>query len=205
MTLRFLSRVVVFIAAFLVLGYSLLAVSGVKYAYSGKPQNYLPNPAEGKNINYDLPSAGHIMPDNPMWPIKVLEDRVEFRLSTSNESKAETALTLADKRLSVTLKLWNEGEVNESVQTCQKAVGYLVTASIYARKANEDDADVHELLLKIANSALKHRQVLETMLSEAPEDARPAIHTLLSDPKRVTDEVSALLTASGFEAPQNPF
>lgn len=205
MTLRNFSRLVVFIFAFVILGYSLLEISGVKYAYSGRPSSFLPNPATGKEVIYDLPYAGHVMPDNPLWPIKVLRDRAEFHFAEGNIGKGVEALHLADTRLSMGLKLWNEGEVNTSIETCQKAVGYLVTASIYALNSQQDGDDAHDLLRQIAYSSLKHRQILETMLSEAPEAARPAIHTLLSDPKRVSQEVAASLTANGFEAPENPF
>lgn len=205
MTYRNLGRLVVFILAFTILGYSLFEISGVKYAYSGKPGNYLPNPATGKNVVYDLPYPGKVLPGNPLWPIKVLRDRTEFHFAGSIEDKSKTALDLADKRLSMSLKLWNEGEVSNSIETAQKAVGYLVTSSIYARNAEENGVDVHDLVRLIVLSSLKHRQILETMLSEAPEDARPIIHSLLTDPKRVTDEMSALLTGNGFTAPINPF
>lgn len=205
MTYRNLGRVVVFILAFTILGYSLFEISGVKYAYSGKPGNYLPNPATGKNIVYDLPYPGKILPNNPLWPVKVLRDRAEFHFAGSSQDKAKTALELSDKRLSMALKLWNEGEVSVSIETAQKAVGYLVTASIYAKNAQESGEDVHDLIRVVDLSALKHRQILETMLSEAPEDARPTIHALLTDPKRVAEEMSALLTGNGYTAPQNPF
>lgn len=205
MTYRNLGRILVFIFAFSVLGYSLFEISGVKYAYSGKPQNYLPNPATDKNIVYDLPYPGKVLPDNPLWPVKVLRDRTKFHFLESNLSKASEALALSDKRLSMTLRLWNKGEVSTAVETAQKAVGYLVTASIYAKKEQEAGTDVHDLIWQIDMSALKHRQILETMLSEAPEDARPTIHSLLTEPKRVTEEMSAALTGNGFNAPVNPF
>lgn len=203
---RHFFRLLTFLSAFMILGYSLAHISGVRYAFDDThPTQRTKNAAEGIDIVYDLPYPGHINPQSPLWSIKVLRDRAAFKLSFSNQEKCHTALHLADKRLSAAYRLWNMNEMNESLVTLEKAVGYLKTSLIYAEAARKEGIMNADDYRQIVYSAQKHRQILETALSEAPDEARPTIHSIMTGPKEIAIKASASMLEMGVTPPSDPF
>jgi hypothetical protein len=65
--------------------------------------------------------------------------------------------------------------------------------------------DTSEFLEKLALSSLKHREVLETMSTQAPEDAKPVFNRIGDYCKKVYEQSSHALREMGKNPPPSPF
>ncbi len=77
-----------------------------------------------QSVDYYLPYPG-ILPDHPLYWLKMVRDRVGLMLTTGNTAKAEKLLLYADKRLGAAWALIEGNKVPLGVSTLTKAEKYL--------------------------------------------------------------------------------
>lgn len=192
--------------AFSILFISVFRTASIKYEFSG-PSLYQ-NRVLGQsdvNINYQLPYPGKILPDSALWPVKALRDRVWLFLTTSDTRKAELKLLFADKRLGSAKILFERGKPEIAFTTLTKAEKYLEEAVIKEKENRAKNIDTSEFLLRLANASLKHYQLMEEMLTVAPDDAKPGIIRTQDYAKRAYEETRNALLEKGMTPPENPF
>ncbi len=194
----------VFLAAGLVLAVSIFRSSLVRYSFRLAPMP-TPTPFSRCSIDYSLPYPGIIGPANPLWVIKALRDRIWLAVNFNPLKKAEIMLLLSDKRLVLGNKLVSEGEGNLGVGVLEKSTMYLFEAYQLADKASSKGMDVADFVGRLSLASLKHREVLETILVQAPSDARPMINKDLGIVKDVYEKSGHMLRAIGREPAPNPF
>ena len=201
---KYLLGFTLFVIAFAVLSVSVFKSASVRYAFATPS----PEPAgdtEKVDIGYTLPYPGRIMPDNPLWPVKALRDRVWYLLTTNPAKKTELALLFSDKRLGMSKSLFEKQKPELAFSTLTKGEKYLEESMIQAKKAGEKGEDIYSFLGELSTASLKHRQVIGEILLTAPEDAKPEIIKTQDYSKNIYKETRDLLNSKGIAVPKNPF
>jgi hypothetical protein len=203
-------RLAVFFAvsllAFGILFTSVFRTASVKYGLKESGGNFV-NVLGDKDvkIDYVLPFPGKILPDSPFWKIKALRDRIWLLLTTNESKKVELNLLFADKRLGSSMILFEKGKTEIAYSTLTKAEKYLEEASLLEETARKGGSDTSELNLRLANAALKHFEVMNEIISGAPEDVKPGIVVLQNTPKSVYERARNGLLEQGKPSVENPF
>jgi hypothetical protein len=123
----------------------------------------------GKKIEYQLAYPG-ILPDHPLYKLKMVRDRIWLFLTTNPTNKAEVLLLFADKRIYAATSLVDKGKIELGWTTATKAEKYLERAVNQALKL-ENEENVQPFLNKLATAIKKHEEVL-IQLSQKTEDSR---------------------------------
>lgn len=189
--------------AFLVLIASLLRSASVNYAFTGKP-NVLTT-ADVRKVDYNLPYPGKVLPDSPFWFLKAFRDKLWLGLTFNESKKAELMLLFADKRLASSQILFQRGKAEIAFSTLTKAEKYLEQASLQVGECWNKGMDTKSLSYKVALAALKHQEVIQEILTVAPEDARAGVIKTLDIPQGIFVRCSDSLTSRGLNPPENPF
>lgn len=204
MVARILARLTAIFFALIILVYSVVETSAVRYAFGARdlPTN-TPSP-KVINVTYDLPHPGTVYPGNPLWPAKAMRDKVSLELAQGDIARAEYSLHLADKRLAAGWNLWESHDTSESLSTLQKAEKYLEQSFELLNASHEDD-QYRDLLRRMSYSSLKHREMLEHVLAECGDEARPVVTKTLDTSKDIYRKASAKMLDLGMTPPENPF
>ena len=188
--------------AFFILSVSVLKAASIKYSFyqgANKDNGVIPE------IEYQLPYPGRILPDNPLWPLKALRDKLWLLVTLNRSRQAELMLLFADKRLVSSKILFENGKAGLAYSTLTKAEKYLEMASTLVDECWKSGVDSKNLSKQVALAALKHRQVQEQLLNIAPEDAKPDIVKSMSYSKEAYTLCKNSLLSRGIPAPENPF
>lgn len=201
---KFLLGFVTFVVAFVILSVSMMESASVSYIFAS------PTPASGvaiktPYIDYDIPYIGKITPDSSFWVFKAIRDKVWLETSTNSLKKAELALLFSDKRLIASKNLFESKKPDIALSTLSKGEKYLEIAAKYEKDARDKGMDTSGFLTKLATASLKHRQVIDEMLSFAPEDAKPEMIKIEDYAKNTYKYSRDLLNSMGQIPPKNPF
>lgn len=151
-------------------------------------------------IEYYLPYPG-ILPDSPVWPLKALRDKIWLLVTRDPMRRAELALLFADKRVGMAQALVQGAKAEIGVSTATKAEKYLEQAFLEQERAQERGVDTGQFLEKLAKAALKHQEVLESLMTLVPEDARPILNQTIDYPKKVYEKSAQGLNEKGRPLP----
>ena len=189
---------------------SVLRTAAVKYEFSDMPQNGSGRTLRvlGENdvkVDYNLAYPGKILPDNPLWPLKALRDRVWLWITTNDSRKAELQLLFADKRIAMSKILFEKGKPEEAYSTLTKAEKYLAEASVGEKANREKGMDTSEFLMRLTWASLKHAQVIDEITQIVPDDVAPSVIATKEYPKKVFEETRNSLLEIGIDPPENPF
>jgi hypothetical protein len=192
--------------AFAILLVSVLRCSNPKFASSTTSYAYSPivlsettTDNRSISIDYALAYQGKILPDNPLWYLKVLRDKAWLAITFNDAKKADLNLLFADKRLNASLELFKNNKPDLGTSTLSKSGKYM-------EKAGEQAKDNKDLLNKLALSSLKHRQVIEDeILPLTPEDLRAEVIKIENYSKLTYINTKERLLKFGLIPPENPF
>lgn len=146
-------------------------------------------------IEYQLPYPG-LLPDSPLYFLKVARDRIVSFLIFDPLKKAEFDLLTADKRLGAGLSLVNKKQEKDdlAVSTISKGENYFEEAISKIKEAKRQGIETKEFLRKMSLAAKKHLEVLKQLEGKAPPNKKEGFKNLQ---KRVEDfekEVNALIS-----------
>lgn len=115
-------------------------------------------------IPYELPYPG-ILPDNPLYPLKALRDRIISFLITDPLKKGEFYLLSSDKRLNTGIFLIQKKKDGLAVSTISKGINYFhqAVAKVQEAQGQGKDKDVAALLSRMKKSLAKHKEVILDM------------------------------------------
>jgi hypothetical protein len=193
--------------AFGILFVSVFRTASVKYEFNPlnpKEKNTVLG-ERASQIDYYLPYPGRVLPDNPIWPLKASRDSLWLLVNTRPTREAELKLLFADKRLGSAAILFEKGKTEIGFSTLTKAEKYLEEAHKLEIENRASGLDTSEFLVKLAQSSLKHFEVIEYILEIAPEDAKPSLTQLEEYPKKTYRDVRNTLLDQGKVSPKNPF
>ncbi|HSW87725.1 MAG TPA: DUF5667 domain-containing protein [Candidatus Saccharimonadales bacterium] len=123
---------------------------------------------ENKQIQYDLPYPG-LLPDNPLYSLKVLRDKiVEFFISDPAK-KADYELLQADKRINASIYLSNNKPVHEDSisATVSKAFNYLEQAVSQTQVAAKQKVDMQSFIQHMDTASQKYHSVILQLETKA--------------------------------------
>jgi len=104
-------------------------------------------------VEYQLPYPG-ILPDHPIYKLKMLRDRILELLTTDQIKKADFYLLQADKRLAASILLLEKENDSLSETTSSKGLDYLEKTINQINEAKESQLGTDDIVLKINSSPL---------------------------------------------------
>ncbi len=110
-------------------------------------------------VDYSLPYPG-ILPDHPLYPLKVFRDKVYGFLVSDLVKKTEFKLLMADKRLFMGIMLMDKGKPEFAEQTISKASKYYEEAVLTLYKAEKAERDVDFLRHRLIDASRKHQEII---------------------------------------------
>lgn len=155
------------------------AAAGLKYAVSATP---VPTITSQPQIEYFLAYPG-VLPDSPLYKIKMLRDKVWLWLTTDVVRKAELFLLYADKRIGAGKVLVEGNQVPLGISTLTKGVKYLERAIEQTKEAKTKGKKVDSLEKNIKNASLKYEEILVGLLEKVNSDGKAALDELLKSLK----------------------
>ncbi|MGD8744018.1 MAG: DUF5667 domain-containing protein [Candidatus Woesebacteria bacterium] len=198
----------VLVFAFGVLFTSIFRTAAIKYKFAEELAAATNDRVLGEhttNIPYNLAYPGKVLPDHPLWPLKAFRDRVWLIVTTNPSRKAELKLLFADKRLASAEILFDREKYEIGYSTLTKAEKYLEESAAQESENRKNGIDTSEFLRTLSYASLKHTEVINSILSKAPEDARPQILNSQNYSKGVYEKTMHALQEKGMNVPENPF
>ena len=183
---------------------SLSRASSVNYAFSASFAETLGESTE-MSINYTLPFPGRILPDHPLWSLKAVRDKLWLVVTVNPSRRGELLLLFSDKRLASSKILFEKDKPEIAFSALSKGEKYLEQAAGIESENRKKGMDTRDFLTKLANSSLRHRQVINEILAIAPEDAKPEIIKIENYSRDVYKASRDALNSLGMPAPENPF
>ncbi len=130
-------------------------------------------------VEYQLPFPG-ILPDNPLYMIKVFRDRVMEILIAEPVRKTEFYVLQADKRLGMGVQLLDKGNTALAETTFSKGETYMDKAISTVVNYKTSGKEVPGYLVeRVSRSLAKHKEVFEELAGKASETSKPALSGLL--------------------------
>lgn len=191
--------------AFIVLFISITQSAQVRYSFNGPSSHEASVLGEKVVVDYHLPYPGSIRPDNPLWSLKAIRDRVWVLVTPKAERRAELDLLFANKRIISASSLFQDQKPELGLTVLTKAEKYLESAFYEEETARRAGVKTNFFLQSLNLASLKHREIIKDIVSIAPEDAKPELIKTEDYAKRIYQESKNALTEIGIEAPQDPF
>ncbi len=133
--------------------------------------------ANNTAVQYDLPYPG-ILPDNPLYFLKVVRDNLLGLFITDPLKKASYDLLMANKRLVSARGLIDEGKTDLAITTLSKSGNYFDQAISKAYEAKNQGEDANPVLSNLITAAKKHQEVIEQMVQKTKGDTKTTIRLL---------------------------
>ena len=127
-------------------------------------------------IKYNLAFPG-ILPDNPLYKLKVLRDKISLGLISDPTKKIEFLLLQTDKGILATAMLVDQNKITLAKETALKAENNYTLLTYEVKNSREKLTT--ELYKKLKKAALKHQEVLESLIKRVPKDNRKTFQTVL--------------------------
>lgn len=166
----------------------------VTFAQSDSSQSagFVPTPTPA--ITYTLPYPG-ILPDNPLYPLKMLRDRIILFLITDPVKRARFNLLQADKRLQAGVYLYqhDKKKAELALSTMEKGANYFGQALDQTRQLKQTKVDITDLTNTLDNAARKHEQVLEQFVPTLPKADQAEGQKLLQTMQDYQKQVDGLI------------
>jgi len=135
-------------------------------SYFVSVQNVLANTRVSSNvrsIDYPLAWPG-ILPDNKLYKLKVLRNKIIERIIINPVKKVEFDLLMADKTIYASQLLMKKGEIELSKETALKGENYYsILVQNYNKVLLEEKRIPSALDRKITLAAQKHQEVFEKL------------------------------------------
>ncbi len=147
--------------------------------------------SSSEKINYELPYPG-LLPDNPLYPLRVIRDKIVSFLISDSKKKAEFDLLQADKRLNAGVYLFNKKKFKDAASIVSKAENYFEQALQKAKEAKAQGMETTEMTNKLINSSKKHKEVLKSLEEKSPQNFKSNFNIQLQRVNKFVEEAIAL-------------
>ncbi|MFQ5451980.1 MAG: DUF5667 domain-containing protein [Candidatus Paceibacterota bacterium] len=147
---------------------------------------------ESKDVQYELPYPG-ILPDNPLYFLKSMRDRLWIFFTRDNNKKAELLLHISDKKTRMAILLSQKGKWDLATDTTQEAEEqFLELVESLERARNQGASSPGEFILEVKLSNEKHAEVTEDLLTNVPQGDRLRVEGIMKLNKKVKQELDRL-------------
>lgn len=128
-------------------------------------------------IAYDLAFPG-ILPDNQLYKLKVLRDKIQVFFIFDQKKKIEFYLRKTDKEILATAMLVEKNQIKLAGETALKAEhNYTLLVSELLRLPRKPNSAFFQ---KLKTAALKHQEVLNDLLKKIPENEQKIFREVLA-------------------------
>lgn len=140
-------------------------------------------------VKYDLAYPG-ILPDHPLYKLKVLRDKVSASLISDPRKKIDFYLLQADKGILATAMLIDQNKIELAESSVLKAEhNFTVVSNVFQSYYDREQADfsksnTKDLVKKLKNASEKHQEVLNSLIKRVPKDRQKTFTTVLDFSKR---------------------
>lgn len=142
-----------------------------------------------KAEQYTLPYPG-ILPDNPLYKLKILRDRISVSLINDPVKKAEFYLHQADKQMAMIPLLLDKQQYTLASQTAYKAEHNVTELTfVYKKSASKPNKEMYE---KIEKATRKHQEVLLTAIKKGSEENKKDFQQVINFSKTNWTEIQKL-------------
>lgn len=193
----------VVVAAFSILLISIMRATQIKFKVEG--QGYVGGYYDSLDIPYQLAYPGKVLPNHFLWPVKAMRDKIWLTVTTDQNQRTNLLLLFADKRLASSVTLLEQNDYENSLTALVKAESYLERASIQEQRNRTRGLETNDTLRLLAYASLKHYDVINSMMSTYPDDARVVLIDAQNMPKLVYEQARDALNQKGTSPPENPF
>ena len=132
-------------------------------------------------IKYDLAFPG-ILPDNPLYKLKILRDKISASLISDPKKKVEYYLLQTDKGILASAILVDKNKVDLAKETALKAENNMTLLTY--ELGNLPNKTNDPLFDKLKTASLKHQEVLRGLVKRVPEKDRNTFQTVIDFSKR---------------------
>lgn len=129
-------------------------------------------------VDYQLPYPG-ILPDHPLYPLKVLRDKTYDFFLRDSLKKAEFKLLTADKRLFMAIMLFDKGKPALSEQTISEASKYYGEAVLTLYRAQDEGRETEALKSELITSGEKHEEIIRELQENSEETIKSGLQESL--------------------------
>lgn len=135
------------------------------------------NASKSAVIKYDLAYPG-ILPDNPLYKLKVLRSKIIEFLINDPSKKIGLYLLQADKGILATAILVDKNKINLAGDTALKAENNmtLLTYELYKLKQKPGS----DFIQKLKTASLKHQEVLSSLINRLHKSEQSTLITVLN-------------------------
>jgi hypothetical protein len=158
--------IVVFLVLLLPVTYFVMETSG---ATIDTPQN---------KVIYTMPYPG-ILPDHPLYFIKIIRDRINEFMTRDQLKKAEIYLLYSDKRAAMAMALAQKGKNKLAIETFSKGEKYFLnipTLLMSAKKQGSSAPSSFVETAKLANA--KHKELIDELIKTFPQGLNEPLTSL---------------------------
>ncbi len=148
------------------------------YFVLGASDSLIKTPQE--KIAYNLPYPG-LLPDSPLYLVKIVRDRITDFLTRDNLKKAELYLLYSDKRAAMSLVLARKGKSQLAIDTFTKGEKYFLKIPNLLKSAKKQGGQAPSNFIEILKlSNAKHKELIEELIKILPQGLNQSL-TQLSD------------------------
>jgi hypothetical protein len=159
----------------------------ITYFFIESPQAALETPQE--KVLYNLPYPG-ILPDHPLYFIKIVRDNLVDFLTRDNLKKAQLYLLYSDKRVAMALSLAKKGKDQPAIDTFSKGEKYFLKIIPLLKSAKTQGAQAPSNFietLKLSNA--KHHELIQELMKTLPQGLNEQLSQLLKLNDQVRREI----------------
>ncbi len=115
------------------------------------------------------------LPGDALYQVKTTVEGVQLTLATSDEAKAQTYLTLADKRLAEVQKASQNGNTTAVAIAAEELAQDMAQIDQHLSQAAATGKDITSIAALLTENLARQQKVLATVEERAPEQAKAAL------------------------------
>ncbi|MBI2617699.1 hypothetical protein HYW55_06200 [Candidatus Gottesmanbacteria bacterium] len=156
-------------------------------------QAAIPTPTpQREEIHYILPYPG-MLPDNPLYPIKIVRDRLLLFFTRDPLRRIALEIHLSDKYLVMGKSLGDRQMYDFAISTFFKGEMYLSSAVKSYEKLKQNNNAPPGLIENLETATKKHEQVLEDfMFSITNQTKKDSLEGILNSTRETKEKIISL-------------
>jgi len=140
-----------------------------------------------------LPEPTDFLPDNPFYFLKILRERLQLILTFDLFKKEELKLFLAEERVAEYQGLVRKGKTRQALASLAEQQVLLNEVESKIEEFKEEGQDISGLARRLEEQVARHELVMERVLDQVSDEARPAIERAIKNYEKHLDLVADLL------------
>lgn len=131
-----------------------------------------------------------MLPDNPLYKLKVLRDKIMLFLITDPDKKAQQYLHLANKQLLMSKFLVDKGNIPLARETALKGENQMTLMTFVFK--NENRTPKPNFVNEVKLATQKHQELLKEMIGKVSREEAEIFSTVLEFSQRNADQLQYL-------------